>query len=196
MLKVRLGIFASGTGSNAARLIDFFKGNSNIEVAFVLTNKPNAPVVDKTIQRGVKLIKCTNAEIDQTDYLVDLSKNEKVDYIILAGFLRKIPSDLIYFFDQRIFNLHPSLLPKFGGAGMFGIHVHTAVKETGEKESGITIHYVSEQFDEGQRIAQFITPIDSSDTVEQIQSKIHQLEQIYFPIVIEQEIMKKYSSNF
>jgi phosphoribosylglycinamide formyltransferase-1 len=196
MLKVRLGIFASGTGSNATRLIDYFKGNSNIEVAFVLTNKPNAPVVDKTIQRGVKLIKCTNVEIDQAHFLVQLCSNEKIDYIILAGFLRKIPSDLIYYFDQRIFNVHPSLLPKFGGAGMFGIHVHTAVKEAGEKESGITIHYVSEQFDEGQRIAQFITPIDSNDSVEQIQFKIHQLEQIYFPFVIEQEIMKKHRSAF
>lgn len=196
MLKVRLGIFASGTGSNATRLIDYFKGNTIFEVAFVLTNKPNAPVVEKTTQRGIKLITCTNFEIDQAHFLVQLCSNEKVDYIILAGFLRKIPSDLIHHFNQRIFNVHPSLLPKFGGAGMFGIHVHTAVKEAGEKESGITIHYVSEQFDEGQRIAQFFTPIDSNDSVEQIQSKIHQLEQIYFPFVIEQEIIKKQSSTF
>ncbi len=196
MLKVRLGIFASGTGSNATRLIDYFKGNTIFEVAFVLTNKPNAPVVEKTTQRGIKLITCTNLEIDQAHFLVQLFSNEKVDYIILAGFLRKIPSDLIHHFNQRIFNVHPSLLPKFGGVGMFGIHVHTAVKEAGEKESGITIHYVSEQFDEGQRIAQFFTPIDSNDSVEQIQSKIHQLEQIYFPFVIEQEIIKKQSSTF
>jgi phosphoribosylglycinamide formyltransferase-1 len=125
-----------------------------------------------------------------------LCKNEKVDYIVLAGFLRKITFDLIHYFDKHIINVHPSLLPKFGGAGMYGLHVHTAVKESGETESGITIHYVSENFDEGQRIAQFITPIDSNDTVEQIQSKIHQLEQIYFPFVIEQEIIKKHSSSF
>lgn len=196
MLKVRLGIFASGTGSNAVRLIDYFKDHSIIEIAFVLTNKPNAPVVEKTIQRGVKLITCTNAEIDQTHFMVHLCSNEKVDYILLAGFLRKIPSDLIQHFNQRIFNVHPSLLPKFGGAGMYGLHVHTAVKDAGEKESGITIHYVSENFDEGQRIAQFIIPIDSNDTVEQIQTKIHQLEQIYFPFVIEQEIMKVHGSSF
>jgi len=196
MLKVRLGIFASGTGSNAVRLIDYFKDHSIIEIAFVLTNKPNAPVVEKTIQRGVKLITCTNAEIDQTHFMVHLCSNEKVDYILLAGFLRKIPSDLIQRFNLRIFNVHPSLLPKFGGAGMYGLHVHTAVKDAGEKESGITIHYVSENFDEGQRIAQFIIPIDSNDTVEQIQTKIHQLEQIYFPFVIEQEIMKVHGSSF
>jgi len=196
MLKVRLGIFASGTGSNAVRLIDYFKDHSIIEIAFVLTNKPNAPVVEKTIQRGVKLITCTNAEIDQTHFMVHLCSNEKVDYILLAGFLRKIPSDLIQHFNQRIFNVHPSLLPKFGGAGMYGLHVHTAVKDAGEKESGITIHYVSENYDEGQRIAQFIIPIDSNDTVEQIQTKIHQLEQIYFPFVIEQEIMKVHGSSF
>jgi phosphoribosylglycinamide formyltransferase-1 len=121
-----------------------------------------------------------------------LCKNEKVDYIILAGFLRKIPADFIRYFDKHIINVHPSLLPKFGGSGMFGLNVHIAVKEAGETESGITIHYVSEHFDEGQRIAQFFTPIYSTDTIEQIQVKIQQLEQIYFPIVIEQEILKSF----
>lgn len=195
MMKFRLAIFASGTGSNAARLIDYFKDHPNFEVSFVLTNKPQAPVVNKTVQRGIKLISCTNQEIDQAYYLVDLCKNEKVDYIILAGFLRKITSELIFHFNQRIFNVHPSLLPKFGGAGMYGLNVHKAVKEAREIESGITIHYVSENFDEGQRIAQFMTSINEVDTVEQIQSKIHQLEQIYFPIIIEQEILKLHSST-
>jgi phosphoribosylglycinamide formyltransferase-1 len=191
-MKFRLAIFASGTGSNAARLIDYFTGHPNFEVSFVLTNKPQAPVVNKTVQRGIKLISCTNQEIDQSFYLVDLCKNEKVDYIILAGFLRKIPADFIRYFDKHIINVHPSLLPKFGGSGMFGLNVHIAVKEAGETESGITIHYVSEHFDEGQRIAQFFTPIYSTDTIEQIQVKIQQLEQIYFPIVIEQEILKSF----
>ena len=188
-MKFRLAIFASGTGSNAARLIDYFKDHPNFEVSFVLTNKPQAPVVNKTIQRGIKLISCTNQEIDQSDYLVDLCKNEKVDFIILAGFLRKIPADFIRYYDKHIINVHPSLLPKFGGVGMYGLNVHTAVKDTGETESGITIHYVSENFDEGQRIAQFMITIDRNDTVEQIQSKIHHLEQVYFPIIIEQEIL-------
>jgi phosphoribosylglycinamide formyltransferase-1 len=188
-MKFRLAIFASGTGSNAARLIDYFTGHPNFEVSFVLTNKPQAPVVNKTVQRGIKLISCTNQEIDQSFYLVDLCKNEKVDYIILAGFLRKIPADFIRYFDKHIINVHPSLLPKFGGAGMYGLNVHKAVKESGEIESGITIHYVSEHFDEGQRIAQFMLTIDRNDTVEQIQSKIHHLEQVYFPIIIEQEIL-------
>ena len=188
-MKFRLAIFASGTGSNAARLIDYFKDHPNFEVSFVLTNKPQAPVVNKTIQRGIKLISCTNQEIDQSDYLVDLCKNEKVDFIVLAGFLRKIPADFIRYYDKHIINVHPSLLPKFGGVGMYGLNVHTAVKDTGETESGITIHYVSENFDEGQRIAQFMITIDRNDTVEQIQSKIHHLEQVYFPIIIEQEIL-------
>lgn len=188
-MKFRLAIFASGTGSNATRLIDYFKDHPSFEVSFVLTNKPQAPVVNKTIQRGIKLISCTNQEIDQPDYLVDLCKNEKVDYIVLAGFLRKIPVDFIRYFDKHIINVHPSLLPKFGGVGMYGLNVHTAVKESGEIESGITIHYVSENFDEGQRIAQFMITIDRNDTVEQIQSKIHHLEQVYFPIIVEQEIL-------
>ena len=188
-MKFRLAIFASGKGSNAARLIDYFNGHPNFEVSFVLTNKPQAPVVNKTVQRGIKLISCTNQEIDQSDYLVHLCKNEKVDYIVLAGFLRKIPADFIRYFDKHIINVHPSLLPKFGGAGMYGLNVHIAVKESGETESGITIHYVSEHFDEGQRIAQLMTTIDRNDTIEQIQSKIHHLEQVYFPIIIEQEIL-------
>lgn len=188
-MKFRLAIFASGTGSNAARLIDYFKGHPNLEVSFVLTNNSQALVVSKTVQRGIKLISCTNQEIDQSNFLVDLCKNEKVDYIILAGFLRKIPVDFIRYFDKRIINVHPSLLPKFGGQGMYGLNVHTAVKESGETESGITIHYVSEHFDEGQRIAQFMTTIEKNDTVEHIQSKIHHLEQVYFPIIVEQEIL-------
>lgn len=189
MMKFYLAIFASGTGSNAARLIDYFKGHPNLEVSFVLTNNSQALVVSKTVQRGIKLISCTNQELDQSNFLVDLCKNEKVDYIILAGFLRKIPVDFIRYFDKRIINVHPSLLPKFGGQGMYGLNVHTAVKESGETESGITIHYVSEHFDEGQRIAQFMTSIEKNDTVEQIQSKIHHLEQVYFPIIVEQEIL-------
>lgn len=189
MMKFYLAIFASGTGSNAARLIDYFKGHPNLEVSFVLTNNSQALVVSKTVQRGIKLISCTNQELDQSNFLVDLCKNEKVDYIILAGFLRKIPVDFIQYFDKRIINVHPSLLPKFGGQGMYGLNVHTAVKESGETESGITIHYVSEHFDEGQRIAQFMTTIEKNDTVEQIQSKIHHLEQVYFPIIVEQEIL-------
>lgn len=188
-MKFYLAIFASGTGSNAARLIDYFKGHPNLEVSFVLTNNSQALVVSKTVQRGIKLISCTNQELDQSNFLVDLCKNEKVDYIILAGFLRKIPVDFIRYFDKRIINVHPSLLPKFGGQGMYGLNVHTAVKESGETESGITIHYVSEHFDEGQRIAQFMTTIEKNDTVEQIQSKIHHLEQVYFPIIVEQEIL-------
>jgi phosphoribosylglycinamide formyltransferase-1 len=188
-MKFYLAIFASGTGSNAARLIDYFKGHPNLEVSFVLTNNSQALVVSKTVQRGIKLISCTNQELDQSNFLVDLCKNEKVDYIILAGFLRKIPVDFIQYFDKRIINVHPSLLPKFGGQGMYGLNVHTAVKESGETESGITIHYVSEHFDEGQRIAQFMTTIEKNDTVEQIQSKIHHLEQVYFPIIVEQEIL-------
>ena len=190
MKKIRLGIFASGTGSNAARIIDYFKEKSAFEVAFVLTNKPQAPVVEKTIKRNIKLITCSNQEIDLPNFLVELCSLNKIDYIILAGFLRKIPADLIHSYKQRIINVHPSLLPKFGGAGMYGLNVHTAVKQAGELESGITIHYVSENFDEGQRIAQFYTDINSSDTVDQIQAKIHQLEQIYFPMVIEQEILR------
>lgn len=190
MSKVRLAIFASGTGSNAARVMDYFKDNQQVEVAFVLTNKPQAPVSQKTTSRGVTLITCTNQEVDLPGHITQLCQEHKIDFIILAGFLRKIPSDLIQQYPNRIINVHPSLLPKFGGAGMYGIHVHNAVKEAVETESGITIHFVTENFDEGQRIAQFYTTINNSDTPENIQYKIHQLEQIYFPLVIEHVVIK------
>ena len=170
--------------------MDYFHGKNSVDVVFVLTNKPQSPVVHKTTSRGVQLITCTNHEVDLPCHITQLCREHKIDFIILAGFLRKIPSDLIQQYSNRIINVHPSLLPKFGGAGMYGIHVHNAVKEAGETESGITIHFVSENFDEGQRIAQFYTAIENSDTPENIQHKIHQLEQIYFPIVIEQVIIK------
>jgi phosphoribosylglycinamide formyltransferase-1 len=187
----RVAIFASGTGSNASRIMDYFNNHPLIEIAFVLTNKPDAPVVEKTQLRKIQLISCTNQEVDLPGHITQLCQTQKIEYIILAGFLRKIPSDLIQQYPNRIINVHPSLLPKFGGAGMYGIHVHNAVKEAGETESGITIHLVTENFDEGQRIAQFYTPIHSSDSPENIQHKIHQLEQLYFPIVIEQVIKNR-----
>ncbi len=190
MKKVRIAIFASGTGSNAANMMDYFKNNDTVKIEFVLTNKQDAPVSEKTIERGVQLITCSNQEVDKLGFILGLCESKNIDFIILAGFLRKIPTDLIQRFKNKIINVHPSLLPKFGGVGMYGMHVHEAVKKAYETESGITIHYVSENFDEGQRIAQFFTSIQKSDTPQIIQHKIHLLEQMYFPFVIENEIKK------
>ncbi len=188
MKPIKLALFASGTGSNAESIIRYFEHKSTVEVVFVLSNKVHAPIVEKATSLGVHVVVCSNQEVEDTSYLVQLCQAHQIDYIILAGFLRKIPDTLIQTYPEKIINIHPSLLPKYGGAGMYGLKVHQAVKEAGETESGITIHYVSEHFDEGQRIAQFYTTISETDSPDEIQQKIHQLERTYFPIVVEKEI--------
>lgn len=189
MNKVNVAIFASGNGTNALNLIDYFDNHSVIQVAFVFSNNPNAPVISKVKERNIKVIVSDNKTIESSDLLIEQLNLHSINYIILAGFLRKIPTDLIDQFNHRIINIHPSLLPKFGGAGMYGIHVHNAVKQANEKVSGITIHFVSAEFDKGQPIAQFYTSIKDSDTAIDIQQKVKLLEHMYFPFVIEKVIL-------
>ena len=189
MKPIKLALFASGTGSNAETIIKYFEHKTIVEIVFVLSNKAQAPIVAKAQSLGVKVIVCTNQEIEDQGFLVNLCKTYEIDYIILAGFLRKIPDELIAAFPEKIINIHPSLLPKYGGSGMYGVHVHQAVKDGNEKETGISIHYVSEEFDTGRIIAQFVVLIISEDTVESIQEKVHQLEHQHFAPTIEREIL-------
>lgn len=189
MAKIRLALFASGNGSNALKIIDHFSAHANVEVGFLLSNKKDAPIIEASKKKGIKVITLTNEEVSNGVLLLEKCTNEKIDYIILAGFLRKIPSLLIRHFSEKIINIHPALLPKHGGQGMYGKFVHEAVIKNKDTETGITIHYVNENFDEGRIIAQFRCSVDSVDTPETIQTKIQQLEHNYFPLVIEKTVI-------
>lgn len=189
MNKTRIAIFASGTGSNAINLIRHFKNHASIEVGFVLSNKSEAPVLNSAKELGVEVLFHSNQEVSNGDFLVQLCQNNQIDWVILAGYLRLIPRELIQSFENKIINLHPSLLPKYGGKGMHGSHVHKAVIANNEVESGITIHFVNEEFDKGRTIAQFTCSINSNDTIETLGQKIHVLEQSYLPTVIEKTIL-------
>lgn len=187
---MNLAIFASGAGSNALNIIRFFKNSEAVKINFVLCNKPDAKIVTAAKEEGVNVVVVSNQDVEEGIKIVDLCELNNVDYIILAGFLRKIPEQLIGLYPNRIINIHPSLLPKYGGKGMYGANVHKAVLENKEKESGITIHYVNSEFDEGEIIAQFKCTVDDSETLESLQQKIHQLEHANFPIIIEKTVTK------
>lgn len=188
--KTKVAIFASGTGSNAVNLIRHFSGHEQIDVTFVLSNKEDAKVLSSARDLGVQTFYRSNDDVADAEVLKWLCKEADIQWIVLAGYLRKVPEAFIAAYGERIINLHPSLLPKFGGKGMYGSNVHKAVIENGEKESGITIHYVNEAFDEGRIIAQFHCWIDEGETVESLAAKIQWLEHSYLPIVIERTLMQ------
>lgn len=188
MNKKRLAIFVSGTGSNALNIIDHFKDHLQIEVGFVLSNKKDSPVIEACAARNVSVHVFTNSEVADGSLLLDVCLREKIDYIVLAGYLRLIPLDFIHVYNEKIFNIHPSLLPKFGGHGMYGDRVHQAVLEANEGCSGISIHLVNEHFDEGRILAQFSCLVKDGDTISDLKKRIQKLEHAYFPVVIEKTI--------
>ena len=191
MNKARLAIFASGTGSNAINIMNYFQEHPTVEVACILSNRANAPVLEKAKIRLIETIILSNEEAENASVLLDLTAKLEIDYVILAGYLRLIPAEFILKFNRKIFNIHPSLLPKYGGKGMFGDHVHRAVLESGEKETGITIHYVDPAFDEGEIIDQFKCVLAENETLESVRLKINSLELAHFPSVIEKTILKR-----
>lgn len=186
----KLAIFASGTGTNAVNIIKHFENSDQIKTAFILSNRDSAPIVEKARNLGVAIEIVNNNDVANGDKLIELCQKYEIDYIILAGFLRKIPTKLIDKYPQQIINIHPSLLPKYGGSGMYGAYVHKAVLANKEKESGITIHFVNADFDKGEIIDQFRCAISEDETLESLQVKIHNLEQVNFPKVIEKIITK------
>jgi len=183
-----IAVFASGTGSNFIRLYDYFSKIDAIDISFVLCNNSEAYVLNECAQRGQRSIIVSNDDVANENFLTDLCISESIDCIILAGFLRKIPDNLIRAFTNRIVNIHPSILPDFGGKGMYGNRVHQAVFEAGVQETGITIHFVNEGFDEGAKIAQFYVSIDATDTPETIKNKVQHLEHTYYPMVCAETI--------
>lgn len=196
MKKITLGLFASGSGTNVQNIIRFFKTEPSCRIAFVLCNNPKAKVIDRAKEEGIPVILCSNEEIEKPQNLIEICENEQVDYLILAGFLRKIPQDLIEVYRHKIINVHPSLLPKYGGKGMYGSFVHEAVLAAGEQESGISIHLVDEEFDRGAILAQFSCPISHDETLASLQNKIHQLEMKHFPETIHSFITNTNSYDF
>jgi phosphoribosylglycinamide formyltransferase-1 len=184
----RIAIFASGTGTNAARIIEYFKGHSNIKVSLVLSNKKDAPVLEKAKRAKVETIIFNRSEFYESDRILIELSDRKIDFVVLAGFMWLVPEYLTKAYSDKIINVHPALLPKFGGKGMYGMNVHKAVKEAGETETGITIHLVNEEYDKGRILFQTKCSVEKNDTAETIADKIHSLEYANFPLVIEQFI--------
>lgn len=190
----RLAIFASGAGTNAQNLISYFKNHPSIKISVIVCSKPNAGVVTIAQKEGIPLLLVDKNDFYTHGYGEELKKRG-ITHIILAGFLLKIPEVLIQNFSGRIYNLHPSLLPAYGGKGMYGKSVHNAVLMAGEKKSGITIHVVDASYDTGPIIAQFECVVDKNDTAESLAKKIHALEHQHFPRVLEEILLCSNSSN-
>jgi phosphoribosylglycinamide formyltransferase-1 len=184
-------LFASGTGSNVENIIHHFKNHHDIIVVGVYTNNPNAKVLDKAKNHNIPTL-IFNREQLTDGFVFDKIAELKPDLIVLAGFLWKMPEEIVKAYPNKIINIHPALLPKYGGKGMYGIKVHQTVLENKEKETGITIHYVNEHYDEGEFIFQQKVAIEDCKTPEDVANKIHELEHKHFPIIIE----KLLTSNF
>ncbi len=179
-----LVIFASGSGSNAENIVRYFDSNPQVKIDLIATNNTTAGVIERAKHLDISCIIFKKSDL-QSDEILKLDAIKNADLIILAGFLLKIPTNFILSFPKKIINIHPALLPKYGGKGMFGNHVHQSVIANNEIESGISIHYVNENYDEGAVIFQKSFPLDSNETAETLAQKIHQLEYQYFPIVID-----------
>lgn len=192
-IKKRIAIFASGSGSNAQKIMEHFKKHDEAEVAIVLTNNPDAYVLQRADNFEIPSHVFDRYEFYKTNSVVNLLKSLEIDIIVLAGFLWLVPDNLLKAFPNKIINIHPALLPKYGGKGMYGDNVHKAVLAAGEEESGITIHFVNEHFDEGEIIHQARFKIEKGDDLEMIKFKGQQLEHTHFPKVVE-NLLKKMKS--
>jgi len=185
MTAIRIAIFASGAGSNAQKIIDHFRSGEIATVALILASKAGAGILDIASKENIPALILEKDRFFRGDGYVEELKKRDIGFIVLAGFLWKIPVNLIRAYPGRMVNIHPALLPKYGGKGMYGAHVHEAVIAAGEKESGISIHYVDELYDHGEIIFQARCAVTESDTASSLAEKIHQLEHAHFPKVIE-----------
>ncbi|HSO85872.1 MAG TPA: phosphoribosylglycinamide formyltransferase [Draconibacterium sp.] len=179
----RIAIFASGSGTNAQNIFEYFSENEYVVIDSLWSNNPNAFALERAKKFGIETFSFSKNEFRNTDFVVEELKKREVNLIVLAGFLWLIPSNLIQNF--RIINIHPALLPKYGGKGMYGMKVHQAVVENKDTESGISIHFVNEKYDEGEIIFQAKCPVLPTDSADDVANKVHQLEYKYFPEVIE-----------
>ena len=184
----KLAIFASGSGSNAENICTYFKNHSGITVVLICTNKLDAFIVKRAKKLNIPITFITKQELNNFDNLHKKLQTAKVDFIILAGFLLKLPPIMVKKYPNRILNIHPSLLPKYGGRGMYGNNVHKAVLENKESESGISIHFVNQNYDEGKLILQAKCALSTNETLDTLTAKIRQLECEYFPLAIEKTL--------
>lgn len=181
----RIVIFASGSGTNAENLITYFENDQNIKVVQVLSNNAHAQVLERAKRRNISALSFNRIAFTKTNDVLNILKANHPDLIILAGFLWKMPISILEAFPNKIINIHPALLPKYGGKGMYGMHVHEAVVANHESESGITIHYVNENYDEGAIIFQAKCKVLAGDTAKDVAGKIHELEMEHFPKIVE-----------
>lgn len=188
-----IAVFASGSGTNAQNIAEYFMATGDIRVALILTNNPDAFVLERAKNLGIPSLVFTRKEFYESEIILDILRRNKIDFIVLAGFLWLIPGYLLKAYSRKIINIHPALLPKYGGKGMYGDKVHRAVIESGDQQTGITIHYVNDHYDEGEIIFQDTFKIQPDDTAESIAQRVHALEYRHFPRVIEETVRKVYS---
>ena len=193
-MKINIAIFVSGSGTNCENLIRYFADSERVSCALVVSNKPDAFALVRAQNLGVATAVAPKAQLNDPDVMMPLLREHHIDFIVLAGFLPLVPDFLIDAFPRRIINIHPALLPKYGGKGMWGHHVHEAVKAAGETETGMTVHYVTPVCDSGEIIAQFRTPLSPDDTADDIAAKEHILEMEHFPKVVEQVLFETFSN--
>lgn len=190
----RVAIFASGSGSNAEEIMRRFQHHATIEVVLLLSNNPQAFALERAKKFNVESKVFNRSLFRESEEVLTWLKEKNVTHIVLAGFMWLVPQYLIKSFSGKIINIHPALLPKFGGKGMYGMHVHDAVKTAGERQTGITIHDVNEKYDEGKILFQAKCEVNSEDTPEQIAQKVHALEYAHYPRVIEEWIVSPFGS--
>jgi phosphoribosylglycinamide formyltransferase-1 len=183
-----IAIFVSGNGTNCENIIRHFANSNIAKIALVLSNKQDAYALKRAELLGIPTEVLNKADFNNEKKLMFILEKYNIDFIVLAGFLLMIPDFLIHKFDHRMLNLHPALLPKFGGKGMYGMHVHEAVKNSGDRKTGMTVHWVSKECDGGEIIAQYSVALSPNDSINDIASKEHELEMKYFPSIIEKTI--------
>ena len=188
--KINVAVFVSGGGTNCENLIRYFQHSETVNIALVVSNKADAYALVRAERFDIPTTVVPKAELNNPDVMMPLMQRYDIQFIVLAGFLPLVPDYLIDAYPRRIINLHPALLPKFGGKGMWGHHVHEAVKAAGEKETGMTVHYVTPVCDGGEIIAQYRTALSPNDTVDDIAEKEHQLEMEFFPKVVEEVLLR------
>lgn len=184
-MRKNIAVLASGSGTNAENIIRYFQGKSLARVALVLTNRQSAFVLERARGLEVPCLCFPGSDWESGDRILSVLREHNIDFVVLAGFLARIPDNILHIYPNKMINIHPSLLPKFGGKGMYGDRVHEAVIAAGEKESGITIHYTNEHYDEGAIICQMKCPVLAEDTPEELAHRIHALEYEHYPKVIE-----------
>ncbi len=185
----KVAIFASGSGTNAENIALYFANNPKIEISLIISNKKDAFVLERAKKIGIPSYTFTKSEIEDSTLVLDTLKEYKIDFIVLAGFLLKVPQPVLDAYPNKIVNIHPALLPKYGGKGMYGDFVHQAVVAAKETESGITIHYINERYDEGDIIFQASCEVLPDDLPEDVAKKVHKLEYEHFPRIIESVIL-------